>query len=275
MRHRRQRTAAPAAARLPADARDVAPDRAAPRRAFHGRVQRSARLRRFGEARRRRAQRQLFEAGDGGGPGRGDARARLRALPARGTRSRRARRRIACASIIRTPSSASRVLDISPTRIMYGEDRQGVRDRVLPLVLPDPAVRSARAVDRRRPGLLPATRSSPDGARPACRSSTRAPSRNTSAASAIPRRCMRPARITARPRRSISSTMPPTRPRASTVRCSSSGARRVSSTACSIRSPTGVASRPTCAARSLPSGHYLAEEAPEETLAELVAFLDG
>jgi len=27
--------------------------------------------------------------------------------------------------------------------------------------------------------------------------------------------------------------------------------------------------------RSLPSGHYLAEEAPEETLAELVAFLDG
>ena len=55
LRDRRQRTAAPAAARLSADARDVAPDRAAPRGALHRRLPGPSRLRRFGEADRRRA----------------------------------------------------------------------------------------------------------------------------------------------------------------------------------------------------------------------------
>ena len=36
------------------------------------------------------------------------------------------------------------------------QDRPGVRDRVLPLVLPDPAVRPAGEADRRGSGLLPA-----------------------------------------------------------------------------------------------------------------------
>ena len=55
----------------------------------------------------------------------------------------------------------------------------------------------------------------------------------------------------------------------SSARCSCCGATRAWSIGCSIRSGLERASPSTCAARALPSGHFLAEEAPEETLAEL------
>ena len=47
---------------------------------------------------------------------------------------------------------------------------------------------------------------------------------------------------------------------------------RVSSIGCSIRWPTGPKWPSTCAGEALPSGHFLAEEAPEQTLAELAGF---
>ena len=43
------------------------------------------------------------------------------------------------------------------------EDRHGLRHRLLPLVLPDPAGAAARAADRRRPRVLPARASSRPG----------------------------------------------------------------------------------------------------------------
>ena len=124
MRDRRQRSAAPVAARLSADARDVAQDRAAPCRAIHRGVRGPARLRRFLETRRRRTQRQLFEARDGGGPGRGDAGARL--LASSGSRVTIAADALPIASSSIIPAAVERVavLDISPTRTMFGKTDQ-------------------------------------------------------------------------------------------------------------------------------------------------------
>ena len=113
------------------------------------------------------------------------------------------------------------VLDISPTRIMYAADRQGVRDGVLSLVLPDPAVRPPRAADRRRPDLLPAHRSSRAGRRDA-HFDPRALA-EYERCFATRRRSTRPARTIAPRPRSISSTTRRTRSGASSARCSCCG----------------------------------------------------
>ena len=62
-----------------------------------------------------------------------------------------------------------------------------------------------------------------------------------------------------------------TRTARSNAHCSCSGAPRASCTGCSTRSPTGTASRASDG-QAYVSGHFLAEEAPEQTLAELLAF---
>ena len=77
----REAPAAAAAARLSADARDLAQGRAAAGGALHRRRHRPARLRRFGQARDRPPTTRRTRSARWRGPGRGDARARLRALP--------------------------------------------------------------------------------------------------------------------------------------------------------------------------------------------------
>ena len=132
------------------------------------------------------------------------------------------------------------VLDISPTRTMYAQTDHGVRDGVLPLVLPDPAVRPARAADRRRSRLLPATQARRLGHR-ASRTSTRARSPSTSAASAIPATI----HATCEDYRAAASIdlehdADERTAQRSRVRCSCCGASAASCTGCSIRSPTGA-----------------------------------
>ena len=152
----------------------------------------------------------------------------------------------------------------------------GVRVGLLPLVLPDPALRHAGADDRRRSALLSATqagrmglgfgvlRSARDGRVRALLQRSRPPS-------------TRRARTIARRLRSTSSTTTRTwRQGAScAVRCSCCGATKASCIACSTRSTTGARWRTTCAAVPLPCGHYLAEEAPAATLAAFVEFFRG
>ena len=79
-RHGRRGAARPAPARLPGDARLLAPRRPAARPRPRGRGARPARLRGLARARRRAARRGLHEARDGRGAGRADGRARPRAL---------------------------------------------------------------------------------------------------------------------------------------------------------------------------------------------------
>ena len=86
----RQRTAAAAAARQPADARLLAQGGAAIGEALPCRGRRPARLRRQLRPARGTGQRQLLVPRDGTGPGRGDARSRLRSLLRRRPRPRRA-----------------------------------------------------------------------------------------------------------------------------------------------------------------------------------------
>ena len=78
------------------------------------------------------------------------------------------------------------VLDIVADPHDLPRDRPGDRDRLLSLVLPDPARRPARAPDRRRPGLLSALGARRAGARRSMRSRPRR-SPSTSAASRIRR----------------------------------------------------------------------------------------
>ena len=104
----------------------------------------------------RSSARRVFEACDGAGHGRADARRSGTGDFASSATTEAARVAHRLASTIRTRVARLAVLDISPTRTMYANDRPGVRHRLLPLVLPDPAVRSARAADRRRSGVLPA-----------------------------------------------------------------------------------------------------------------------
>ena len=242
---------------------------------LHRRLQRSARLRRLVEARGRRDARQLFEARDGAGSGRGDARARASRASGSPATIAAGASRIACASIIRDAVERVAVLDISPTRIMYGKTDQAFATAyyhwfflIQPFDLPERLIGAD-------PDLLPAQEDRRLGLGGRA-SSIRARSPSTSAASAIRRRSTRPARTIARRRRSISST---------TTRMSRQAARST----CPLlvlwgdegRRPPAVRSArrlargrdATCAARALPSGHYLAEEAPEETLAELLALL--
>ena len=107
LRRRRRRPAGAAAARISADARDVASRRAGARAPVHGRVRRSARLRRFRQARVRRDARRVFEARDGAGHGRADARPGPSRGSPRRSRSRRRASRIGCASTTRMPCRSS------------------------------------------------------------------------------------------------------------------------------------------------------------------------
>ena len=206
--------------------------------------------------------RQLLEARDGGRSGRGDARAGLCALPPRRPRSRRARRAPALPRSSgggRARCGARHLADADHVR----QDRQGVRDRVLPLVLPDPAVRPARAADRRRSDLLPAQEDRRLGRRTRA-SSIRARSPSTSAAS---RSRDDPRDVRGLSRRGVD------RPRARRRGC-----RRAARSTCPLLVLWGekgvvhrlfdpVADWRTVATdvrgRALPSGHYLAEEVPE------------
>ena len=247
LRRRRQRSAAPPAARLSADARDVASDRAGSRKEVHRRVRRPARLRRFVQARWRSRPRRLFEARDGGRSGGADARAGLRALQASRSRSRRAR----LASAVPRSSGGGRAgggprhfTDANHVR----RNGHGLRDGVLPLVLPDPAVRSAGAADRRRSDLLPAQEARRMVVGTVAFRSARA-CRIRALLFTTRRRSTRAARTIGLRRRSISSTTPPMRICASSAHCSRCGERRAWSTACSIRSRIGPASRATCVAR--------------------------
>ncbi len=115
------------------------------------------------------------------------------------------------------------VLDIVPTRTVFRRDQSGDRDRLLSLVLPDPALRSARAADRRRSRSTTCTRSSAAGAA-ASRRSPRRRWPSTSAAFATRRRSMPPARTTGPRPRSIWPTTRPISSGRSSARCSRSGA---------------------------------------------------
>ena len=170
--------------------------------------------------------------------GRGDARARLPALSARRSRSRRACR----ASPVPRSSGRGRarrrarhLADADHVR----RDRPGVRDGVLPLVLPDPAVRRSRAADRRRSHLLLHQKLGGWGRRLELLRA-RAMAEYERCFDDRPRFTRR-ARIIAPPPRSTSRTTTKTRPARSPARCSCSGAKRAWSTAVSIRSPTGGA----------------------------------
>ena len=166
------------------------------------------------------------------------------------------------------------VLDISPTRIMYAGTDMAFATAyyhwfflIQPFDLPERLIGSDPVYYLRRKlgGLVVGTWSI----------STRARSPNTSAAFATRRRSMRPARTIARRRRSISSTMPRMRTPAWSARCWRCGARR----AWFNRFFDPIADWKSVArdvrGKAMPSGHYLAEEVPEETLAELQAFFEG
>ena len=176
----------------------------------------------------------LLEARDGAGHGRGDARARLSRASGSPATTAAAASRTACA--LDHPDAVERVavLDISPTRTMFARHRPGVRDRLLPLVLPDPAVDLPERLIGADPRLLPAQQARAAGAR-RLGISTRARSPSTSAASRTRRRSTRRARTTAPPRRSTSSTTTAdvAAGARSRARCSCSGATRASCTASS------------------------------------------
>ena len=147
LRHGGIGAAAAAAARQSAHARDVAQDRAAARRAVHGRGDGPARLRRQLQARRRRRPHRLLVPHDGEGPGRGDEAARVRPLVRRGPRSRRARG----ASHGARPSAARARRSRSSTSCPRSHAEQHpaqVGGRFVPLVLHGAALRLSREDDR-------------------------------------------------------------------------------------------------------------------------------
>ena len=116
-------------------------------------MRRPSRLWRFIEARERSPTRRVLEARNGAGHGRVDARPRPCALLARRTRSGRACR----ASVVSRSSRRCRTrccLGYIADACHVRQDGPGICDGLLPLVLLDPAVRSSRAIDRRRPDLL-------------------------------------------------------------------------------------------------------------------------
>ena len=95
----------------------VAPELA---RRFTVVVRRPPRLRRQRQAAERPDARGLLQARDGAGHGRGDGGAGLRAVRGRGPRPRRAGGAPACASTTRSAWSGRALLDIVPTRTMFG-----------------------------------------------------------------------------------------------------------------------------------------------------------
>src|SRR3989454_2900522 len=112
-------------------------------------------IRREQQARGRRGSRRLLEARHGAGPGRDDAAPGFRSILPRRPRPRRPRR----PSHGARPSRAREEAGGPRHRADADHVRAGQpvsRDRVLPLVLPHPALRPARADDRRGSGVLSA-----------------------------------------------------------------------------------------------------------------------
>ncbi len=166
------------------------------------------------------------------------------------------------------------VLDISPTRIDVRRHRQGVRDGVLPLVLPDPAVRPARAADRRRSGLLPAQE--------ARRLVVGTPALRSARARRIRALLSRPG-DDPRDLRGLSRGSHDR----SRARRRGRATARVECPLLALWGTKGVVNRlfdpmadwkgvaRDVRGRALPSGHFLAEEAPEETLARTAGVFRG
>ena len=154
LRDRRSRAAAAAAARLSRDPRDVAQDRAAPGAALHRGVSRPARLRRQFQAGRRRRPLQLFQARDGRRHDRGDGGARPRQLFARRPRSRGARRLPPGAG----PPAGGAQACPARHRVHQGGVRNaqhGPGGGVFSLAFPDPAGAVSGNPERRRTQVLP------------------------------------------------------------------------------------------------------------------------
>ncbi len=142
-------------------------------------------------------------------------------------------------------------------RARHRAHARGLRERVagpghllLPLVLPDPALRLPGAADRRRPGLLPRAQARAAGAR-AIRSSPPRRWPSTGAASATRPPSTPAARTTARRPRSTSSTTRRISIAGSPARCWRSGATRAGSPSSSTSPRPGATAHPTCSGRAL------------------------
>ena len=146
---RRQGAAASAHARQSVQPSVVAQIRAAAGGRIHRGRHRSARLRRFRKAARRRQSCQLFVPRHGAGPDRGDGGARPQPLLCRRPRSRRAR----AAPHVPRSSASGRARGHPrhrPAASSVQQRQQGLGDVLVALVLHDPALRFPRAPDERR-----------------------------------------------------------------------------------------------------------------------------
>ena len=150
-------------------------------------------------------------------------------------------------------------------------NRHGLRHRLLPLVLPDPAGAAARAADRRRPRVLPAPQARGLGPRRATPSRPR-PSTSTGAAFADPA--------------TIAATCEDYRA-AATIDLEHDAAdagRTVAAPLLALWGEHGLVGRTydvlatwrekadDVRGQALPTGHYLPEEAPEAVAAALAGF---
>ena len=149
----RQGPAAPAPARQPVHAPLLAQVRAAARAGVHRGGDGSPRLRRQREAAEPAGSRELFVPRDGAGQRRGDGVARLRQVLRRRARPRRARR---TSHVPRSSRQGAARFDPRhhPAAPSVQSSDAGLGDRRLSLVLHDPEGADARAADERRPGFL-------------------------------------------------------------------------------------------------------------------------
>ena len=244
-------------------------------RGIHGGRDRPARLRRFIEKPPSgREPRELFVPRHGAGPGRGDGGARLQDVHGGRPRPRRARDCTACASIIRRRCSAPRSSTSSRSTTCSTTSTKPGRRR-LALVLHDPAGADAGEADGRRSGLLHRVQARQDRAGPELLRQGGAG--GIQALLPQPGDHARHVRGLSRlRRRSISRWTPRISRPARRSRCPSLhpvGRDRQ-------RRPQQPAGRQIWqnyatdirGAKALPCGHYLSEEAPEETYADLRAF---
>ena len=267
-RRRRQRAAGAAAARLPADAPDVARRRPAARGAPHRGRDRPRRLRRVVPARARDDHAAVRQAGDGPRPGGGHGRARLRAFAVAGhDRGGRVAYRMALdhPDRVRAPRGARH----RPHRGGVGAGRPATSPAATGTGRSSPSPRRCPSAHRRRPqayfdvhvraGMgLGATRPLPAEILAA-----------TGARSTTPPRSRRCARTTARARRRRRARRgrpggPPDRVPGARPVGAHGGARRASTATCSTSGGRGP---PTCAARAVDAKHFVAEDRPEETAA--------
>ena len=273
-RARRQRAAAAADARQSVHASVVAQVRAAAGAGLHRGRDRSARLRRFREAAGRRGSQRLFVPRHGAGPGRGDGGARLRRASMRPATTAARACSTACASIIRRRSRAPRS-STSSRSIICSTTRHAawatgayhwffmIQPYDLPERLmsadPDFFIEQEARQDRAGAELL-----RQGGAR---RIQALLPqpgdrARHVRGLSRDLRRRSRDGQGGLRGR-----------PQDHLPGAAACGARPARSAATTSPRRSGRTTRPTSATRkALPCGHYLSEEAPEETYAELRAF---